>query len=89
MNLSFKNRNGETLVHGLELKNICVSTGAACNSQQIQISHVLQALKVPKDFIRETLRITFGKENSREDAEFVGEYLSEIAGSQQRRYWDK
>ena len=86
LSLSFKNCDGETLVHRLDLKNICASTGAACNSQQIQVSHVLQALKVPKDFIRGTLRITFGKENSLEDAETVGEYLSKIASLQQSRY---
>ena len=36
LSLSFKDRDGETLLHRLDLKNICVSTGSACNSQQMQ-----------------------------------------------------
>ena len=80
LSLSLKDCEGETLLHRLDLKNIYVATGSACNSQQIQISHVLQALAVPKDYVRGTIRITFGKENSHEDAKVIGKTLSEIAG---------
>ena len=78
LSLSFKNYDGETLLHRLDLKNICVSTGSACNSRQVKISHVLKALAVPKDYIRGTIRITFGKENSYDDAEIIGKNLLEI-----------
>ncbi|MBR3051240.1 MAG: aminotransferase class V-fold PLP-dependent enzyme, partial [Selenomonadaceae bacterium] len=85
LSLSFRDCEGETLLHRLDLKNICVSTGSACNSQQMQTSHVLQALAVPEDYIRGTIRITFGKENFYEDAKFIGKHLSEIAGAHQRK----
>ena len=75
LSLSFKNCEGETLLHRLDLKNICVATGSACNSQQTKISHVLQALKVPQDYVRGTIRITFGKENSCDDAKTIGNHL--------------
>ena len=78
LSLSFKDCDGESLMHRLDLKNIFVATGSACNSQQTQISHVLKALAVPKNYIRGTIRITFGKENSPEDAETIGKYLTEI-----------
>ena len=78
LSLSFKNCEGETLMHRLDLKNICVSTGSACDSRQMKISHVLQALSVPEDYIRGTIRITFGKENSLGDAETIGKHLSKI-----------
>lgn len=78
LSLSFENCEGETLMHRLDLKNICVSTGSACNSNQIKISHVLRALKVPKNYIRGTVRITFGKENSLEDAEIIAANLIKI-----------
>ena len=81
LSLSFKNCDGETLLHRLDLKNIFVSAGAACNSRQTKISHVLQALKVPEDYIRGTIRITFGKENSFEDAQIIGKNLSAILGN--------
>lgn len=75
LSLSFKDCDGESLMHRLDLKNICVATGSACNSQQTKISHVLQALKVPQDYIRGTIRITFGKENSCDDAKTIGNHL--------------
>ena len=78
LSLSFENCEGETLMHRLDLKNICVSTGSACNSNQIKISHVLKALKVPKNYIRGTVRITFGKENTLEDAEIIAANLIKI-----------
>ena len=34
LSLSFKNFSGETLMHRLDLKNICVATGSACNSKR-------------------------------------------------------
>ena len=78
LSLSFKDCDGESLMHRLDLKNIFVSTGSACNSQQTKISHVLQALKVPEDYIRGTIRITFGKENFCDDAKTIGKHLIKI-----------
>ena len=78
LSLSFKDRDGETLLHRLDLKNICVSTGSACNSQQMQKSHVLQALAVPEAYVYGTIRITFGKENSLDEVETIAESLADI-----------
>ena len=78
LSLSFKNRDGENLMHRLDLKNICVSTGSACNSEKIKISPTLRALKIPDDYIRGTIRITFGKENTPEDAEIIADILQKI-----------
>lgn len=78
LSLSFRNTEGETLMHRLDLKNIYVSTGSACNSKVVKISPVLQALKIPKEYIRGTIRITFGKENISEDAEIIAKNILEI-----------
>lgn len=78
LSLSFRNCDGETLMHRLDLKNIFVATGSACNSQRTEISHVLRALNIPKDYIRGTIRITFGRGNSVSEAETIGKILSEI-----------
>lgn len=78
LSLSFRNFDGEVLMNRLDLRNIYVSTGSACNSKTQIISHVLKALKIPKDYIRGTIRITFGKNNSPEDAENIAKNLLEI-----------
>ena len=64
MSLSFKGFEGEMLLHRLDLKGICVSTGSACDSQNTQISHVLKAINLCEDYAIGTIRISFGKENS-------------------------
>lgn len=78
LSLSFRNCDGETLMHRLDLKNICVSTGSECNSHRVEVSHVLKALAVPKDYINGTIRISFGKENTCADAQNIAETLLQI-----------
>lgn len=78
LSLSFKNCYGETLMHRLDLKNICVATGSACNSKQSEISHVLQAIRLAKNYARGTVRITFGKKNTPNDAKIIAEVLTKI-----------
>ena len=84
LSLSFRGRDGEILMHRLDLKNICVATGSACNSHETKISHVLQAIGIPDEYIRGTIRITLGKENPCRDAQIIGRTLAAIvAGSRQ------
>ena len=78
LSLSLKDRDGETLMHRLDLKKICVSTGSACNSHKTKISHVLRAMNIPENYIRGTIRITFGRKNSPSDAKKIGDCISEI-----------
>ena len=78
LSLSFKNFSGESLMHRLDLKNICVATGSACNSKRTEISHVLQAIKLQKNYARGTIRITFGKKNTPRDAKTIAEVLTQI-----------
>ncbi len=78
VSLSFKDSDGEMLLHRLDLKGICVSTGSACNSKETQISHVLQAMHVPVDYARGTIRISLGKDNTREEVETIATELKKI-----------
>ncbi|MGM9997873.1 MAG: cysteine desulfurase family protein [Candidatus Bruticola sp.] len=75
ISLSFQGCNGEAMLHRLDLKGISVSTGAACNSKSTEISHVLQAIKLDKDWAKGTIRISLGRYNSEEDAEHIAESL--------------
>lgn len=65
----------EAMLHYLDLHGICISSGSACNSRSTQISHVLQAIGSPDDLSLGTLRITFGAENTEEDAKQVAGYI--------------
>lgn len=52
----------------LESKNIIVSIGSACNTSNPRASHVLDALKATPEIKKGTLRISFGDNNSTDDA---------------------
>jgi len=75
VSVSFPGRDGEALLHLLDLKGICVSTGAACNSRSTEISHVLRAIGLPDDVAKGTLRVTFGHGNTVQDAETIANTL--------------
>ena len=68
INISFKDADGEMLLHRLDLKGICISTGSACDSQNTQISHVIKAIGVPEEYAKGTVRISFGKYNTELEA---------------------
>ena len=57
---------------------ISISTGSACDSKNIQISHVLKAINIPYNQARSTIRISLGKYNTIEDVTYIAECLTKI-----------
>lgn len=80
INISFKGKSGEGLMHLLDLKGICVSTGSACDSVNHQVSHVINAIDVPVDYRNGTIRVTFGRDNTEQDAVEVAKALIKMIG---------
>ena len=66
------------LLHRLDLLGIMISTGAACDSTNTQISHVLRAIKVSEEYAKGTIRLSFGKYNSLKDAKIIVNDLIQI-----------
>ncbi|MEA2554301.1 MAG: cysteine desulfurase [Fimbriimonadaceae bacterium] len=77
LSVSFKGLEGETLVIEMDQRGYAISSGAACSSRSTEPSHVLTALKMPLEWLRGTLRISFGKFNSKESAANLGRILTE------------
>lgn len=75
ISISIRDRSGEGLMHMLDLKGICVSTGSACDSHNQQVSHVIQAIGVPEDYRDGTIRITFSKTNTEQEVKRIAETL--------------
>ena len=76
--VSFPGHPAEGLVHMLDLKGIAVSTGAACDSKNTQISHVLKAVNATNEIARSTVRITLGPENTIADVDAILTALKRI-----------
>lgn len=78
INISIKGKSGEGIMHLLDLKGICISTGSACDSVNQQVSHVIKAINVPDNYAEGTIRITFGKENTEREAIEIANALIKI-----------
>jgi cysteine desulfurase len=77
-NLNFDFVEGEGLQISLDLKGIAVSTGSACSSGSHEPSHVLMAIGLPRDNGYGSLRFSFGKDNTKEDVNYVLETLPAV-----------
>lgn len=78
VSLSFKGVEGEMLLHRLDLKGICVSTGSACNSKNTQISHVLQAMNLDEEYAVGTIRVSLGKSNTADEVNIIADSIISI-----------
>ena len=78
VNISIRDASGEMLLHRLDLKGICISTGSACDSVNTQVSHVIQAIGVPEDYAEGTIRISFGRDNTEEEAVIIANAIRDI-----------
>ena len=80
-NISFKYIEGKALLLGLDMKGICASIGSACTAGSTSPSHVLTAIGVLPEMAQGSLRMTFGKENTQKDVDYLVDSLKEIIES--------
>jgi len=59
-------------------KEYAHQAGSACNSASTQPSHVLTAIGLQPEYLRGSLRTTFGEENTKEDVDYLIENLKRI-----------
>lgn len=72
INVTFpQNITGESLLYTLDLSNIQISVGSACNSHSIQPSYVLKEIGLTDDEAMKTIRITLSDDITYEDIDKV------------------
>jgi len=71
LSLSIKDIKSEVLIHFLEMDEIYISSGSACSSNYKGMSSSYEVLKIPKDYVEGTIRISFGRFSKEEDTEYV------------------
>lgn len=77
-NISFEGVHSQALVGMLDRKGIAVSNGSACSCSSDAVSHVLQAIGLPDEMAKGTIRFSFGDENTLADVDYVLEALPGI-----------
>ena len=67
INIAIDGADGEGLLNMLDMHDICVSIGSACNSKSKERSHVLVAMGLDADKIDSSIRISIGRYNKKEE----------------------
>ncbi|MGC1481394.1 MAG: cysteine desulfurase family protein [Chthoniobacterales bacterium] len=78
LNVSFSGADGETLLIGLDLEGIAVSSGSACMVGSVMPSHVLLAMGVPMEDARATVRFSLGKMTTENDVDAAVSALGRV-----------
>jgi cysteine desulfurase len=77
-NLRFSFIEGESLILGLDMLGIQVSSGSACTSKTLEPSHVLLAIGLAHEEAHGSLVFTMGEQNSEGDVGYVIEVLPNV-----------
>jgi cysteine desulfurase len=82
LNLSIKKKiDSDTIIIKLDMKGIAVSSGSACTSGAVQPSRILKAIGYNDETAKSSLRISFGRENKKEEIDYMIDVLKEIINS--------
>ena len=76
LNMSFDMVDNESLLMLLDMDGVAVSIGSACTSNSPEPSHVLKAMGLDDSTIKSSIRISFGKNISRSDIDYVVDVLT-------------
>lgn len=77
LNISFKGVKAEVLLHYLEMSNIYISTGSACNSKTKMYSYVLNSMGLDDSLKESAVRISFSKLTTLEEIEYASKIIIE------------
>ena len=77
LNLQISGINNVDLTYAADLQGVCISAGAACASASIRPSHVLLAMGMSEEQAKECVRISFGKDNTEDEARKAAQILKE------------
>ncbi len=64
---AFEHVEGEAVLLQLDLLGFAASSGSACTTASLEPSHVLVAMGVPERYLRGSLRLTLGTDNTMDD----------------------
>jgi len=81
VNLCFDGVSGESLMHLLDLKGVCLSTSSACTTGKDEPSHVLLALGLTEQQAKSAIRISYGKYNC---ADEVGKVVTAVCDAYEK-----
>ena len=77
INFSFRFVESESLLIMLDMKGICISAGSACATGSKSPSHVLTAIGLPVSLANGSIRLTLGKNTTKEELDIAFDAIKE------------
>ena len=78
LHVSFAGVEARRLVIALERVGVSVGTGSACAASRMRVSHVLEAIGMPRALAEGSLRLTLGRGTTEDDVDYAA---TAIAGA--------
>lgn len=78
VNVSFKDREGESIALMLSAKGICASAKSACSAGSLEPSYVIKAIGCPDEYLYGAVRFSLNDENTAEDIVALTDALEEL-----------
>lgn len=66
-----KGADSIALMAGLDLEGVCASSGSACSAGSLEPSHVMTAMGVSREEANALVRLSLGRESTKEEVDFV------------------
>ena len=79
LSISFPNVEANMII--ARLKGVAASAGAACHSEGVKVSAVLEAMHVPIEYAMGTIRFSTGRETNMKDIEVAASEVIEVVKS--------
>lgn len=67
LNLRFEGVENTAFLYAMDLQGVCLAAGSACASASVKPSHVLKAMGLTDEQAKESVRFSFGKNNTEEE----------------------
>lgn len=78
VNITFQYVEGESITLHLDMRGFAVSTGSSCFSRTLEASHVIMAASGDSERAHGSIRFTFGRYNTMEDADAVADAIAAV-----------
>ncbi|RPI19550.1 MAG: cysteine desulfurase [Acidobacteria bacterium] len=83
LSISIRDINADQLLAAIE-PLVAASAGAACHSGQVRVSHVLEAMAIPEDWARGTIRLSTGRNTTVEEVRAAAAAIAKAADQLRR-----
>ncbi|WP_150266507.1 cysteine desulfurase family protein [Paenibacillus tepidiphilus] len=78
VNLSFPGIRTDVMLMNLDMEGIAAASGSACTSGSLELSHVLQAMKLPEEVLYSAVRFSTGLGNTNEEIRLAAQKVETI-----------